>query len=164
MAIKLSASLSKKVPIEGLQYSSQSFGGSLEIEIGTDDPNEIKQRLHHLYDSLSLSIDSEIAAASSGRPTAPATRFQAAPPPLPAPRTGTANAGQPARTNGNGRRSTATEAQQRAIFAIAKNLNIDMAALLAQHGVADVAMLPIKSASMIIDQLKSQQNGTAARR
>ena len=161
MAIKLSASLSKKVPIEGLQYSSQSFGGSLEIEIGTDDPNEIKQRLHHLYDSLSSSIDSEIAAASSGRSTAPAARPQSAPTLLPASRTGTANAGLPAR---NGRKTTATEAQCRAIFAIAKNLNIDLAALAAQHGVAEISMLDVKTASSIIDQLKKQQgNGAAAR-
>ena len=161
--IKLTASLSRKAPIDGIPYSSQSFGGSLEVEINSDHPDEIKQRLHHLYDSLSSSIDSEIAGASSGRSASPAARPQSAPPPLPAPRTGTANAGQPARTNGNGRKTNATEAQQRAIFAIAKNLNIDMTALLAQHGVSDVAMLPIKTASTIIDQLKTQQNGTAAR-
>jgi len=160
MAIKLTASLSRKAPIDGIPYSSQSFGGSLEIEVNSDHPDEIKQRLHHLYGTLSASIDSEIAAASSGRPAA---QSQSSPPPLPVPRTGTANAGQPARTNGNGKKTTATDAQCRAIFAIAKNLNIDIGTLLAQHGVSDVALLPIKTASTIIDQLKTQQNGAAAR-
>ena len=159
MAIKLSGSISRKLPIDNIPYSSQSFGGSLEIEVNSEDPAVIREKLHHLYTSLSGAIDAEIAAASGAAPALP----PAATPPLPAPRTGTANAGQPARTNGNGRKTNATEAQQRAIFAITKNLNIDMAALLAQHGVSDVAMLPIKTASTIIDQLKTQQNGTAAR-
>ena len=158
MAIKLTASLSRKAPIDGIPYSSQSFGGSLEIEVNSDHPDEIKQRLHHLYGTLSASIDSEIAAASSGRPAA---QSQSAQPSLPAPRTGTANAVQPAR---NGRKTTATEAQCRAIFAIAKNLNIDLAALAVQHGVAEISMLDVKTASSIIDQLKKQQrNGAVAR-
>ncbi len=45
---------------------------------------------------------------------------------LPAPRTGTANAGQP-RTNGNGKRTTASDAQCRCIHSLAKALDIVMA-------------------------------------
>ena len=169
--IKLSASLNKKVPIEGLQYSSQSFGGSLEIEIGTDSPGEIKERLHHLYESLSASIDAEIAAASAGHgngapPALPTNRI--APPQQPVtqpatPRTGTANTRQAPRANGTGRKTTATEAQCRAIFAIAKSLNIDIAAVLADYNVTDPSQLPIKTASQVIDNLKSRQNCNAAR-
>ena len=66
MAIKLSGSISKKVPIEGLPYSSQSFGGSLEVEINSDSPDEIKERLHHLYESLATAVDAEIAQAGHG--------------------------------------------------------------------------------------------------
>jgi hypothetical protein len=170
MAIKLSASLSKKVPIEGLQYSSQSFGGSLEIEIGTDTPDEIKQRLHHLYESLAVSIDAEIAAAhghgNNGHAPAPARTQPVARPaaaqPAPAPRTAYPNTRSAPRPNGNGKKTTATEAQCRAIFAITKSLNIDLATYLAEFRVTDAAQLPIKTASQIIDELKAQQNGAPA--
>ena len=59
--------------------------------------------------------------------------------------------------NGSGRRGGATEAQQRAIFAICKANGIDMAAALADFNVSDAKDLHVKDASRLIDQLKSGQ-------
>ena len=97
MAIKLSGSISKKVPIEGLPYSSQSFGGSLEVEINSDSPDEIKERLHHLYESLATAVDAEIAQAGHGHTSRPAPQAQQSQPTNRIANNGNGNNG-----NGNG--------------------------------------------------------------
>jgi len=60
----------------------------------------------------------------------------------------------------------ATEAQQRALFAIAKQMNIDLKEILASYNATDASQLTVKDASRLIDDLKSQQqngNGTHPR-
>jgi hypothetical protein len=163
MAIKLSGSITRKVPITGIEYSSQSFGGALEIELTTDDPAEIRRKLHELYVSLSSAIDNEIAEAqaNTGAPAATPPRT------LPARAASATTAPAPAangylRRNGSGnghsRVTQATAAQQRAIFAICRNMNIDPAQVLAEFNVADVAQLNVRDASRVIDDLKARQN------
>ncbi len=59
--IRLSASLSKKVPIEGLSYSSQSFMAGLEVEISEQSNNsQICSRMRELYQMLEESINDQI--------------------------------------------------------------------------------------------------------
>src|SRR5437016_3881427 len=72
MAIKLSGSISRKVPIEGVQFSSQSFGASMEVETGSDNPAEIQGKLRQLYACLNDAIDEQIAVASNGNGSRPA--------------------------------------------------------------------------------------------
>ncbi len=60
-------------------------------------------------------------------------------------------------TNGNGRAIYASQAQQRAIFAISKSLNLDLPTLLADFNCAAVEQLPIREASRLIDELRSRQ-------
>jgi hypothetical protein len=178
--IKLSANLSKKVPIPGLDFSSQQFGASMEIEVSdADKPDVIQARITELYGLLSSSIDAQIAGAAQ-QPTnvyqAPAAnvvplRSQTAPAPVQqqpaAPQRNGYAVGRNrvaavtnGNGNGNGRRSVnATEAQCRAIFAICKANGIDMAAALADFNVSDAKDLHVKDASRLIDQLK---NGQAA--
>ena len=156
MAIKLSGSVCRKIPIHGVEYSSQSFGASLEIEINSDDPAGVQAKLLQLYASLNNGIDAQIAAAS-----VPATvQNQPTPTPSPAqPRSGMAVTNRITAVtngNGNGKRVTATEAQQRAIFAICKAQNLDVAAVLADFNVADSRDLHVKDASKLIDQLKAR--------
>ena len=60
MAIKLSGSVSRKVPIPGLEYSSQSFSAGLEIEINSAEPAEVQAQLQQLYYSLNQGIDEQV--------------------------------------------------------------------------------------------------------
>ena len=168
--IRLSANLSKKIPLPGIQFSSQQFGASLEIEVSDADKSEaIQARIRELYSLLSLSIDEQIGAAHPSTAPVQNGNGHAAPPSPPAPqpvqqqqRNGYATgrnrvANVAANGNGNGRRVNATEAQCRAIYAICKAQGIDMAAALADFNVADAKDLHVKDASRLIDQLKSGQ-------
>lgn len=175
--IRLSANLSKKVPLPGVDYSSQQYGASLEIEVSdADKPDAIQARIRDLYTMLSSAIDEQIGAVP--QPALPAAvpaqrgyngngNGHALPPPQPVqqpapqPRNGYATGRNRVATNGNGsaRRGTATEAQCRAIFAICKSQGIEMISVLADFNVADPKDLNIKDASRLIDQLK---NGTPA--
>jgi hypothetical protein len=176
MAIRLSGSITRKVPIPGIEYSSQSFAAGMEIEINSADPGEVQAQLAGLYDSLSSAIDGQIAAAGGQSPAAmpsigngtavrrPAPQLPAAPV-----QNGYANGRNRVAAvhtngngNGNGRRVTATEAQCRAIYAICKSQGLDMVSVLADFNVADAKDLHVKDASRLIDQLKAQNGNGAA--
>ena len=154
MAIKISGSVSRKVPIPGLEYSSQSYSAGMEIEINSADAGVVQVLLAHLYASLNSGIDAQITAASQpavaqSQPTSPAVNAQ--------PRNGVSSTNRVAAiANGNEKRVTATEAQQRAIFAICKSQNLDVAAVLADYNVTDSRELHVKDASKLIDQLKAR--------
>ncbi len=73
--IKISANISKKVPLPSVEFSSQQFGASMEIEVSdADQPDAIHQRIRDLYALLSRSVDEQIAGAS--QPSTTATRRQ----------------------------------------------------------------------------------------
>jgi hypothetical protein len=172
MAIKLSGSVSRKVPIPGLEYSSQSFGASLEVEINSADPAEVQAQLAQLYSSLNQGIDEQVSAASQlpspARSNAVsstiATRSQpvqqsraAAVPAANGYTNGRNRVAASSNGNGNGRKITCTEAQAKCIYAICKAQGIEMADVLADYNVADVHDLHVKDASRLIDDLKSRQ-------
>lgn len=154
MAIKLSGSVSRKIPIQGVEYSSQSFGASLEVEINSDDPAGVQASLLQLYASLNSGIDAQIAAAS--QPAVVHSKSALPTPPTP-PRNGVSTTNRVAAVaNGSSKHITATDAQQRAIFAICKSQNLDVIAVLADFQVADSKDLHVKDASKLIDQLKAR--------
>jgi hypothetical protein len=63
--IKISATVSKKVPLPNVDHSSQQFGAAMEMEISNaDQPQVVQQRLQELYALLSDTIDQQIAGAS----------------------------------------------------------------------------------------------------
>ena len=177
MAIKLSGSVSRKVPIPGLEYSSQSFGASLEIEINSADPAEVQAQLAQLYNSLNQGIDEQVSAASQAVAPPQKNAFvnTATARSLPVPQARTAampvsngytngngrNRIAAATSNGNGngstRRITCTEAQAKCIYAICKAQGLDMISVLADYNVADPRDLNVKDASRLIDDLKSKQ-------
>ena len=148
MAVRLSGSISRKIPIKGVEFSSQSFGASLEIEINSANAGEVQAQLAQLYASLNQGIDAQIATASQP--------VQSQPTPPVQPRNGVSTTNRVAGIVGNGKRITATEAQQRVIFAICKSQNLDVAAVLADFNVADSRDLHVKDASKLIDQLKAR--------
>ena len=169
--IKISANVSKKVPIEGMQFSSQQFGAAMEIEISdADQPDAIHARIADLYAILSSSIDAQIAGAShsSNVHRAPVVNIATArtrpvqSQPVSQQGNGYSNGNGRNRVsgvNGNGRGVKASEAQCRAIYAICKSQGIEMASVLADFNVADPKDLAIKDASRVIDLLK---NGSTA--
>jgi hypothetical protein len=186
--VKLSGSISRKVPIEGIQYSSQSFAAGMEVEVSDgEDPNVIRERIRELYTLLSESIDEQIAGSQNAAPASngqqqaappPARRYvqpqnpQAAPAAAPA-RAGNGN-GRPANrvaapvgNGGNGRKTAAGEtacsdAQRKCIFAITKSLGLTVKNVLADYNYSDLNQLSVKAASQIIDDLKTRQNGNGA--
>ena len=181
MAIKLSGSISRKVPIPGVEFSSQSFGASMEVEINSADAGEVQTQLAQLYDSLSRGIDAQISDAKhlpEDAPTNPLPRqpvqqsqpvHQQQPPVQQRPAYTNGNgrnriaAATSTNGNGNARRVTCTEAQAKCIYAICKAQGLDMTSVLADFNVADARDLHVRDASRLIDQLKSQNgNGTAA--
>ena len=171
--IKISANLSKKVPIPSTEFSSQQFGAAMEIEVsGSENSETIQLRIRELYDLLNSAVDEQIAAQGSSpeatkvRTTAPSSILapsQGKPNAIPTVSLAPTSSG----TNGHGRasskRTTASEAQCRAIYAICKSLNLDMNAVLAKYNVSDARQLAIKDASSLIDELKSN-NGLQPQR
>jgi hypothetical protein len=64
MAIKLSGSISRKIPIDSVPYSSQSFSAGMEVEINSADAGTIQAQLAQLYANLSQGIDAQIATTT----------------------------------------------------------------------------------------------------
>ena len=178
--IRLSANLSKKVPLPGVDYSSQQYGASLEIEVSdADKPEAIQDRIRELYSLLNGAINEQIGVAnvSSALPAAaPAQRNfngngngHALPPPpqqpVPQPvlpRNGYINGrnrvvGAAANGNGTTRPVTCTESQAKCIYAICKAQGLDLASILADFNVVSPRDLAIRDASRLIDELKSRQ-------
>ena len=184
--IKISANISKKVPLPNVEFSSQQFGASMEVEVSdADQPEAIHARISDLYALLSQSVDEQIAGAAQQpandyqAPTANVVPIRSQPAPSPvqqqqpaAPqrngyavgrnRVAAVSTNGNGNTNGNGRRVTCTEAQAKCIYAICKAQGLDMISVLADYNVADARELHVRDASRLIDQLKSQNGNTAA--
>lgn len=147
--IRVSANLSKKVPIAGRDYSSQQFGGSLEVEVSdADQPEAIKGKIAKLYSLLSEAVEEQIKAATMGvsvptNQTAPTNGKSHAP----VNRVATA-------TQTSKRGALATAAQVRAIHAIASRNGVQLGTVLSDYGVANPEQLTVKAASELIDKLK----------
>lgn len=147
--IKVCANLSKKVPLPAVDFSSQQFGASLEIEVSDGEKSEVlKAKLHELYTLLAQSVDEQIAKA---RGDARGANVQARE--------------RMDRLRWNGKEGTrtqrgiamATQAQQRAIVRICEAQGLDVQAILADANAASPSQLTIKQASHFIDQLKARR-------
>jgi hypothetical protein len=149
--IRVSANLSKKVPLPNKEFSMVQCGGSLEIEISdADQPDHIKAKVAELYRLLDSAVEDQIKLAVSGTPmqasssTAPSNGRQHAP----VNRTTTSNAASTKRG------TLATAAQVRAIHAISTRNGVELASVLGEYGVSKPEDLTVKSASALIDRLK----------
>ena len=154
--IKVSANLSKKVPMPGVEYSSQQFGASLEIEVSdADKPESIKSRIQELYRLLTQTVDEQIAGASKPAPASNASQ----PEPAAASTTPRWKQAGSAAKPGNGHQPVpATAAQCKAIEAIISKLGVNLGDVLAEYKVTDAKALTVKQASKVIDELKKEQN------
>jgi len=151
--IRLVASASKKVPVPGVSFSSQSFLASAEVEVAdATDPATLQARLRDLYRLLRESIEQEIAASQR------MDQDTIAPGPAPPPAE---------RNHGNHRNPRslpvpqATAAQVKAILAISRCINLSRAALVteldATYGVSNPDELSVRQASEVIEDLKRRQ-------
>lgn len=155
--IKISASLSQKRPLPGVEYSSCQIGAAMEIEVSDGDgPDAVRDRIQQLYQLLNESINQQFAEAAQSHGNGGNNNGQRT-----ATRRTQANASrQNAGNNGNGGRNRsagATQAQQRAIFAISRSLNLEVGDVVADYGVADARDLTVKQASALIDDLKARE-------
>jgi hypothetical protein len=154
--IKLSANLSKKVPMPDVEFSSQSYGAAMEIEVSdAADAPEITGRLEAIYKLLEQSIDGQIAKASAGRAAPeqqPKRPFLGEPSVKPQAEGGNGN-GSPKRGNGH-----ASQGQIKMIFAVSKDRGMsrdDLIGLLkAECSVERPDDLTVKAASDLIGKLQ----------
>ena len=154
--IKLSANLSKKVPMPDVEFSSQQYGAAMEIEVSdAADAQEIAGRLQSIYGLLEKSVDEQTGQASAGK-SAPAQ-------PQKRPFLGDTS-GKPHTEGGNGNGSSrrgngkASPAQIKALFAISKDKGMDRTGLIellkAEYSVERPDDLSIKAASDLIGRLQ----------
>lgn len=162
--LKISAHLSKKLPVERVEFSSQQFSAGIETEVACNaDEQTIRETLRRLYGTLEQAIDEQIARADGEKVSAkPAPAFTQKSSQSAA-RNGFRGQGrrfgsaQNRNGNGNGRTIGATPAQQKAIRAICNDLGIEIADALSGYGVGQPGDLTVKQASELIDALKAQQ-------
>ena len=148
--IKLSAGVSKKMPIPNVEFSSQSYSAGMEIEVSSGtSQEELKQKLRTLYGLLEASIDEQIGQQQMGEQKPKNNKSPAA-----MPKVNTA----PTNTNTHKGRA-ATKAQVRAIHAIAEDQGYTEEGvkelLSATYGVETSSGLSIGQASSLIDALKN---------
>ncbi len=173
---KLSATLSKKVPMPGLEYSSQQFSCGLEFELSTDlSQDAIRQKIHNLYVLLHAAIDEEIQSAVANPPAFMHSLRGASRSTNTSAETRRWNnrsygdnrqprwskPGGGSRYNGGGQSGRATQAQVKAIFAISKANGLERGDLLEmldeRFGVNQPEQLSVKQASKLIETMK--ENG-----
>jgi hypothetical protein len=104
--LKLSTSYSKKIPVPGQDYSSQSYHCSVELELSDNlTPEQLKGQIHDTFAMVKRSVEAEINGKSS-----------VAADPEPGPSQNHNGAG-----NGNGNGAKATNKQIKFILDLAKN-------------------------------------------
>lgn len=146
--IRLSADVSKKVPIPDRDYSSRSYMAGIEVEMSDrSTEQELRDRLEKLYALLESSVDTQI-----DREETPDSRPEA---PYRSP-----DAGSTRRIRSRDGR-LATEARIKAIHAIGRNLGLvngGLSELLRESfGVERPEDLTVRDASSMIDHLKDMQ-------
>ena len=61
--IKLTGSVSRKVPIPGTEYSSQSFLAGIEVEVGNESTSaEIQKKFQEMYVLLETAVNEQITS------------------------------------------------------------------------------------------------------
>lgn len=146
--IKLHATVSKKVPIPGLNYSSRSYSAGIELEVADAASREqLEHRIREVYQLLERTVDAEIQAADAVEVRPPVNRL---------PDTNGRNGDPRGTRNGH-----LTTAQLKAIWGIGKSLGMGKQQILdlvaTECGVGTVDELSVKQASSIIELLKARQ-------
>ena len=151
--LKLNASYSKKVPVDGQDYSSQSYHASVEIELPDGlAPEELSGRIHETFELVRTSVEQELHNGSVATPT-PAGR---------APEAGPAQKGK-----GNpGTRASAKQVRFLTDLAVRRGMDLNTlnAEVQRRFAAVDVSLLSRQQASQFIDLLSGDGNGRTQRR
>ena len=155
--LKLNASYSKKVPVPGQDYTSQSYHASVEVELPDGlAPEELSQRISGTFAVVRDSVERELGNPSGAlaRPTASMAALPPASTRAPAPRN---------RSNGN---TPASDKQLGFLtdLALKRGMAPDaLAAHAAQRcGVTRLGELTRQQASLLIDELSGGGRRNAA--
>ena len=71
--IKLSTSYSKKLPVNGQDFSSQGFHASVELELSDSlTPEQIRAKIHDSAELLRKAVDDELQGTAAGQAADPA--------------------------------------------------------------------------------------------
>lgn len=71
--LKLNSSYSKKVPVEGQDFSSQSYHASIEVELADHlKPDELQRRIHETFDLVRASVEAELNGKAGKTESEPA--------------------------------------------------------------------------------------------
>ena len=140
--LRPNASFSKKVPVEGQDYSSQSYHASVEVEIPDGlTPEQLRERIHYTFELVRGSVEIELGHEV---------------PALPAPQPRQ----QPAQTT----EAAASPKQISYLTTLALERGMDLRALAGtcqrDFGVTSVEALSRRQASELIDRM-SGRNGNA---
>ncbi len=164
--LKLSCHVSKKLPVPGREFSSQSFACGIEAELAdAADAPALKAKAEELFNLVQRAVEDEIAKAGAAvhEPAADSEggngQYRATPQAR-APRIpqngGNGNGGRARR---NGKPVMATGAQLKAIRAICAERGLQIEEVLADWN-GDPERLTIKEASEVIDALKRNDVGS----
>ena len=143
--LKLSTSFSKKVPVPGQEFSSQSYHAAVELELSDAlKPDEVQARIHQTFDMVRRAVETEINSKAAPTASQPATQQAPA---------AAASAFKPV--------EKASNKQVKFILDLAGRQNLPLSALNAdvqkQFGVADIYALDRKQASALVDSLKQRK-------
>ena len=149
--LKAHISYSKKVPVDGLDFSSQGYSLTLETEIPESDPRQIQARVHETFEMVKATVEQELA---NGNGTG----------------NGNGNAQPQSPVNGsgatNGQRSTGVDAkasnkQIKYLTDLATQKGISLSDLNAdvqrRFGVSGIYDLSRRNASALLDEIKDRR-------
>lgn len=147
--LKLNASYAKKIPVEGQEFSSQSFHASVELELSDSlAPEELRHRIHDTFTLVRQSVEAELNGKQ------PAAGLPAAPTPIPvAQATKPAATTQPVGKASNKQIKFIMDLVTQAGFTLSQ-LNEQVQRL---YGVPTLYDLNRKQASALLDSLQSKK-------
>ena len=90
MALIANVSFSKKIPVQGEQFSSQGYSLSLQTEITETEPGAIQSQLHQTFELVKQQVEHELANGN-GRATALAVSTKSSTEPSPSRTSGKAS-------------------------------------------------------------------------
>ena len=136
--LKLNSSYSKKVPVEGQEFSSQSYHASVEVELSDAlEPQQIQERIHATFKIVKEAVESELNGKSQSAHKTESPREH----------------------NGNGSSEKASTKQIKYLTDLARVRDITISELNNQakriYGAGSIYDLTKKDASKLVDSLKT---------
>ncbi|MBT3380735.1 MAG: hypothetical protein HN742_26855 [Lentisphaerae bacterium] len=147
--LKVNASYSKKVPVAGQEFSSQSYHASVEVELPDGLSREqLAGRIHDTFVLVRDSVENELRNGN-GANQAPTALALAAP------------QGAPPQNNRTGAKASGKQLQFLTDLAIRRNMDINTLNAEARRlfGVTDTGQLTRQQASQFIDMLNGSGDG-----